>query len=157
MGSDTNNIFISHIHEDDNRLNAFKELLSGKGRSIRDSSVNSENPNNAKSEEYIKSEILAPKINWAGTLVVLISPGTKDSKWVNWEIEYAHKLGMRIVGVWDHGAADCDIPEQLDKLADAVVGWNADRIIGAIDGTINGWSGTDGKPRTTRSIDHYSC
>lgn len=157
MSNGTDNIFISHIHEDDSRIDSLKKLLSNKGRVVRDSSVNSENPNNAKSEDYIKTEILAPKINWAGTLVVLISPKTKESKWVNWEIEYAHKLGKRIVGVWDHGAAECDVPEQLDKLADAVVGWDADRIIGAIDGTVNGWSDSDGKPKAARPIDHHNC
>ncbi|NEQ53438.1 MAG: TIR domain-containing protein [Leptolyngbya sp. SIO3F4] len=157
MSSDTKNVFISHIHEDDDRINPLKELLSSNGREVRDSSVNSSNPNEAKSEDYIKNQILAPKIKWAGTLIVLISPRTKDSKWVNWEIEYAHKLGVRIIGVWDHGAAECDVPEQLDKLADAVVGWNADRIIGAIDGSINDWSGPDGKAKATRSIDHHNC
>ncbi len=157
MGDKTRNIFISHIHEDDDRLNSLKDLLSNNGRDVRDSSVNKENPNNAHSEEYIKQQILAPKIQWAGALVVLISPDTHESEWVNWEIEYAHGLEKRIVGVWDHGANDCDIPEQLDKLADAIVGWQADKIIGAIDGAINDWDSPDGQPRTPRAIDRYNC
>ena len=73
------NVFISHIHEDDSRLESLKDLLAKNGCSARDSSVNSSNPNNAQSPEYIKREILGPRIEWAGTVVVLITPDTKDS------------------------------------------------------------------------------
>jgi len=99
----TKNVFISHVHEDDAGLGKVKDLLAKNGMTIRDSSINSSNPNNAKSEDYIKSQILAPQIKWAGTLMVYVSPDTKNSDWVNWEIEYAHKLGKRIVGVWETG------------------------------------------------------
>lgn len=61
------NVFVSHVHEDDAGLTKLKALLQKNGMTIRDSSINSSNPNNAKSPEYIKNEILAPQINWAGT------------------------------------------------------------------------------------------
>src|SRR5207302_1100310 len=105
------------------------------GFAVRDSPINSSRPNDAD----IKSKILAPAIDWAGTCVVLISPGTHDSSWVYWEIEYAHKLGKRIVGVWARGAKDCDVPAALDAYADAVVGWQSESIIDAIRGGINNW------------------
>ena len=63
------NIFISHIHEDDKELGKLKELLGKKGYQIRDSSIDSSNPNNAKSPEYIKTGILAPRITWAGVMI----------------------------------------------------------------------------------------
>jgi hypothetical protein len=157
MASEMNNVFISHIHEDDSRLPALKSLLESGGRTVRDSSVNSETPNQATNPEYIKSQILAPRIQWAGTMVVLISHGTHESAYVNWEIEYAHKLGKRIVGVWDHGAVDADLPEKLDEYADAVVGWQADRIIDAIDGNINTWETSTGDARSARNIARYQC
>lgn len=157
MATDMNNVFISHIHEDDSRLPELKSLLEAGGRSVRDSSVNSNTPNDARNPDYIKSEILGPRIQWAGTLVVLISHGTHESAWVNWEIEYAHKLGKRIVGVWDRGAADADLPEALDRYADAVVGWQADRIIDAIDGKLDTWENSAGEPRPVRSIARYQC
>ena len=94
-----------------------KDLLRKKGYTIRDSSINSSTPNNAQSPEYIKSEILAPRITQAGTFLVLISRGTKQSEWVDWEIEYAARLGKRIVGVWEHGASEADVPEPLTKYA----------------------------------------
>ena len=106
---------------------------------------------------YIKREILAPRIQWAGTLIVLISPGTRESPWVNWEIEYARKLGKRIVGVWDHGAKDCDVPEKLDEYADAVVGCQGERIIDAVFGKIDNWQMPTGEPRPEREIARYKC
>jgi hypothetical protein len=155
--ADINNVFISHIHEDDDDLKMMKDLLQKNGFEIRDSSINSSKPNEASSDEYIKSGILAPRIQWAGTIVVLISPGTRDSEWVTWEIEYAQRQGKRIVGIWAHGAADCDIPQALDKFADAVVGWQAERINDAICGKLNNWETSSGDIRPPREIARYSC
>jgi hypothetical protein len=59
------NVFISHIHEDDHRLTPLKDLLSKAGMNVRDGSIHSDKPNNAKSPDYIKSEILKPRIEWA--------------------------------------------------------------------------------------------
>ena len=73
---------------------------------IRDYSINSDNPNNAESEAYIKSQILAPRIRDCEVMVVYISPETKDSEYVHWEIEYAQSQNRRIVGVWAWGKKD---------------------------------------------------
>lgn len=151
------NIFISHIHEDDEKLKLLKDLLKKSGFEVRDGSINSDKPNNASNPEYIKSSILAPHIRWARVLVVLISPETRNSEWVNWEIEYAEKEGKRIVGVWDHGAAECDVPDALDQYADAVVGWQGNRVKDAINGVINNWESPEGNPLPPRPIPRYSC
>ena len=157
MGDDTKNVFISHVHEDDAGLGELKELLGKHGMSIRDSSINSAKPNNAQSPEYIKSQILAPQIQWAGTFVVYITPETRNSDWVNWEIEYASKLDKRIIGVWAHGANECEVPDALKDYADAVVGWRGERIIDAINGQISDWEKPDGTPCAPRPIKRYSC
>ena len=157
MAEESGNIFISHIHEDDAELGAMKDLLAKGGFSVRDSSINSSRPNEAEDPEYIKSEILAPAIRWAGTCVVLVSPGTRDSSWVDWEIRYANKIGKRIVGVWAHGAKDCDVPAALKDYADAVVGWQTESIIDAIGGRINNWQTSEGQPQGQREIAHANC
>ncbi len=157
MADETKNVFISHIHEDDSGLGKLKSLLMDNGMTIRDYSISSDNPNNAHSEDYIKSEILAPRIRQSGVLVVYVSPETKDSKYVNWEIEYAQKQDKRIVGVWADGEAGCELPDALKNHADAVVGWTGNRIIDAINGRIDGWENPDGTPVTPRDIKRYSC
>src|SRR5258708_6158471 len=89
MAEQTKNVFVSHVHEDDAGLAELKNLLAKNGMTIRDYSINSDNPNNAHSEDYIKSQILAPRISDCSTLLVYISPQTRESHYVNWEIEYA--------------------------------------------------------------------
>lgn len=158
--SDTKNIFISHVHEDDALLPKLKELIGRAGMEVRDGSVNSEKPNKARSEDYIKREILAPRIDWASTLVVLITQDTAQSEWVNWEIEYAIEQGKTVVGVFAQGATDADIPEELGKHAAAIVGWQGDRVVDAINGNVTGWDDpATGTPRTTGpwTVKRFSC
>lgn len=156
MANDMKNVFISHIHEDDAGLGKLKTLLEKNGLTIRDSSINSSNPNNAKNPDYIKSSILAPQIDWAGTLIVYVSHNTKDSEWVNWEIEYAAKHDKRIVGVWEHGTKDCELPSALKEYADAVVGWHGNSIIDAINGK-DGWEDPDGGSCDPVPIKRHRC
>ena len=154
---DVKNVFISHVHEDDKLLQDLKDLFALNGYEIRDGSIDSSKPNEATSDEYIKSEILAPRIRWASTMIVLVSPRTHESKWVEWEIEYAHKEGKRIVGLWVQGGQDSDIPKSLDDYADAFVGWQAERVMDAITGKINNWFGPDGQERPPREIRRHDC
>lgn len=159
--SDKKNIFISHVHEDDALLPKLKDLISKAGMDVRDGSINSDKPNLASNEGYIKSEILAPRIQWASTLVVLITHDTAQSDWVNWEIKYAVEQGKNVVGVFAQGATDADIPEELRKHGDAaVVGWQSERVVDAINGNITSWDDpVTGNPRTTPDwvAKRYSC
>ncbi len=155
MAKQIKNVFISHVHEDDDGLQKLKDLLAKNGMEIKDSSVNSDKPNNASSPDYIKS-LLTDRINWAGTFLVYVSPKTKDSEWVNWEIEYAAKQGDRIVGVWAHGAKECELPAALKDYADAVVGWHGHSIIDAILGK-DGWEKPDGGPCDPVPIKRHPC
>ena len=157
MGNEIKNVFVSHVHEDDDGLNKLKDLLAKNGMTIRDYSISSDNPNNAHSEDYIKTEILAPRITASGAIVVYISPETKDSSYVNWEIEYAQKHDKRIVGVWADGEKGCEVPDAINDYADAVVGWTGNRIIDAINGKIDNWENPDGSECSPRDIDRYSC
>jgi hypothetical protein len=157
MVDEVRNVFIPHIHEDDAGLTALKELLAKEGYALRDASITSETPNAAKSPDYIKSQVLAPGIRWAGTVIVYLTPDTCKSDWVDWEVEYANSLDKRIVGVYANGSADCDLPDALRKYADTIVGWDTQRIIDAIDGKIDSWTKQTGEPVPDRSIPRYSC
>ncbi|MGS1120700.1 TIR domain-containing protein [Rhodanobacter sp. UC4436_H3] len=150
------NVFISHVHEDDAGLQKLKDLLASKGMTVRDSSVHTGKFNDAKDPDYIKSGILAPLIQWAGTFICYVSPLTKNSDWVNWEIEYAAKQGKRIVGVWQQGDKDCDLPTALEEYADAVVGWNGEAIVDAINGK-DGWQMPDGSACAAVPLKRHPC
>lgn len=140
---DIRNVFISHIHDDDEGVVRIKKIAKRQGMTVRNGSITADKFNNATNKDYIKYQILAPRVNWASVLAVYMSPETKNSWWVDWEIEYAHKQGKRIVGVWGWGEKGCDLPQTLDRYADAVVGWNGESIVSAIDGTFSGRSRVD--------------
>lgn len=154
--SDQHNAFVSHRHEDDSLVGELKNLIQQYGCNVRDSSITSDTPNQAHSADYIKS-ILADRIRWAGKIVVIVSPQTKDHEWVDWEIEYAQRFpDKRIIGVWAPDADRCDLPEPLEKHADAVVDWNAAAVIAALDGEDN-WHAPDGRPLPPRAVNRIGC
>lgn len=158
MASEKRNVFVSHIHKDDAGLTDFTNLLANNGMEVRNYSITSDKENNAKSPDYIKYQILAPRIDACSTLVVYLTSATKQSDWVNWEIDYAFKHGKTIVGVWERGSRGCDLPESLEDHFDAIVGWSSENIIDAINGEFRGASNADGTPMTySVPIDRHPC
>ena len=131
-------------------------MLSRHGADVRDSSVTTGNFNQAKAEGYIK-QVLAERIQWAGKVIVIISPDTKNHDWVSWEIAYANRFpDKRIIGVWAPGATGVDMPTELDEFADAVVSWDGAAIVEALEGADN-WQGPGGEKVPPRSIKRLSC
>lgn len=137
--SNRRHLFISHHSKDDAEINNLTKLLNSKGYDIRNSSIRLNKDNQRRMEEKRVSEeairrVLRMKISWAGTVVVLIGKDTHSRPWVNWEIDKANEQGKRIVGVYVRGGTEADIPPSLEKYASAIVSWNTDSIISAIDG-----------------------
>lgn len=127
------NVFISHHGEDDEHVQDLKARLAERGCILRNSSVDSTRPNDLTEESEIK-RMLRDSIAWAGTFICLIGYETYDREWVEWEIEQAHRMGKKIVGVFAHGAAsDAEIPEGLEKYRDSIIGWRIDSIIDALE------------------------
>ncbi|MUL82017.1 MULTISPECIES: TIR domain-containing protein [unclassified Mycolicibacterium] len=154
--SDMHNVFISHRHEDDALVAELKTLLEGRNVVIRDSSITSDNPNNATSESYIKSEVLAPNIRWAGKVIVIVTPDTKNHPWVDWEIDYAEKQGKDIIGVWAPNSQGCEVPESLEQHADSMVSWDANKIVDALNGE-RVWEESTGTPRLPQPLSRIGC
>lgn len=151
------NVFVSHYNKDEENIKNLKDLLAPQGYSLKNSSIESSKSNDAKNEDYIKS-ILSKHIKWAGTFICLIGPHTHERPWVNWEIEKAYKLGKTIIGIYINGAKDSDIPDNLNKYGDALVGWSSKGIIDCINGDNNHWEDTTGNERSNRYSDsHGEC
>lgn len=145
-------LFISHHHKDDSLVEKFTNLLGGKGWDVRNSSIrakpaNQERLKNGLVKDSVLKRLLRMKISWASTVVVLVGAQTHSRPWVNWEIDQAHAEGKRIVGVFEQGGKDADIPKSLEKYASAIVGWSGSSIQRAIDGSENFFEGSDGSAR----------
>ncbi len=139
------NIFVSHQHNDAEKIKDLQRLIGNHGIEMRDSSIyEAKLKNNATNEQYIKQELIKPQIQWAGTVIVLIGKDTANSDYVNWEIKTAAEMGKRIIGVFLQGTKNEDIPEELKEYGHNLVGWNGEKITRAINGEDMDWENSDG-------------
>lgn len=150
-------LFISHHHKDDGLVDKFVSLLGNKGWDVRNSSIRAKPANQEKlAKGLIKpaviQRLLRMKISWASTVVVLVGSETHSRPWVNWEIEQAHAKGKRIVGVFEHGGKDADVPPSLEKYASTIVAWNTESIQRAIDGGEVLFQNSDGSERSPSAV-----
>ena len=160
MADKIKKIFVSHQHNDADKIEAFKDLIGRHGINMRDSSIyESKLKNNATNEQYIKYELIKPQMNWAGTVVVLIGKDTAKSDYVIWEIKTAAEMGKRIVGVFLRGAKEEDVPAELNEYGNTLIGWNGDKIVRAINGEDLDWEKPDGTPRDNNptGMTHITC
>lgn len=109
------------------------------GFEIRNSSIRAKPANQARLDagkipEGTLKRLLRMKMSWASTVIVLIGKETHQRPWVDWEIRKANELGKRIVGVYTHGGAQADIPPAFEEFGDALVNWNSDSVVDAIEG-----------------------
>ena len=149
------NIFIAHYGKDEKYIPKLKDLLKKQNYNVRDSSIDETEPNKAKNPDYIKS-LIRHRIDWAGTVLVLIGPKTHERDWVNWEIEYAIRHDKRVVGVYMPGATDADVPDSLNNLGDACVAWNSKKLAAAIEGE-NIWHDSTGHDRPLDQTGRATC
>jgi hypothetical protein len=133
------NVFISHHHADDKAVSDLTDMLKRKGLVIRNSSIRAKPANEERLakgliKDSVLKRLLRMKMNWASTAIVLIGKNTAKRPWVSWEIEKAHELGKRIVGIYERGGTENEKPEKLEKYASAIVSWNSDTIVRAVEG-----------------------
>lgn len=149
--SKRNHLFVSHHHVDDSHVSRLTSLLNRNGRDVRNSSIRAKPSNQKRLKEKRVSDnvirrLLRMKISWASTVVVLIGKNTHSRPWVNWEIDEANRQGKRIVGVYTRGGTESDVPPSLEKYASAIVNWNNESIMTAIEGK-NDFKNPDGTMR----------
>jgi hypothetical protein len=151
-------VFISHHHADNDKVDQLTDLLTRAGSDVRNSSVRMKPANQRRMDEgRVKDEtirrLLRMKISWASTVLVLIGTDTHTRPWVDWEITQAAKQGKRIVGVYAQGGTDAEKPVALERYGSAIVAWNTDNIVDAIEGKSNQFQNSDG---TVRAAVHQS-
>lgn len=145
-------VFISHHHADDAHVSDLTSLLGRNGYEIRNSSIRAKPENQRRLDQKQVSDrtikrLLRMKMAWASTVVVLIGKETHNRPWVDWEIKKANKLGKRIVGVFERGGTENDVPAALERYQDARVAWNSTSIIDAIEGKCDPFENPDGTER----------
>lgn len=141
MADTIKNVFVSHHHKDDASVDGLADMLSGKNYKLRNSSIRAKPENQDRLNKKTVSDktiarLLRMKMRWASQIIVIIGKETHSRPWVEWEIKAAHQLGKPIIGVYENGLKEkVEIPENLKKYATSIVGWRADSVIGALNGT----------------------
>lgn len=133
------NVFISHHHADDDHVTRLTDMLNRNGFQLRNSSIrakpaNQERLNKGLIKDAVLKRLLRMKMSWASTVLVVVGKETHQRPWVDWEIKQANMLGKRIVGVYVRGGTEADVPPALNDYGTALVNWNSDSIIDAIEG-----------------------
>lgn len=146
-------VFISHHHADDQAVTNMTNMLARSGYEIRNSSIRAKPANQERLKRGLVSDntirrLLRMKMSWASTVVVVIGKNTSQRPWVDWEINQAKRQGKRIVGVYERGGTENDKPAALEQYASAIVNWNAESIIAAIEGA-NSFQTPAGNDRPT--------
>lgn len=132
-------VFISHHHADDQAVTNLTNMLSRKSYEIRNSSIRAKPANQERLDKGLVKDntikrLLRMKMSWASTVIVVIGKNTSQRPWVDWEINQANRQGKRIIGVYERGGTENDKPAALEKYGSAIVNWNADSIISAVEG-----------------------
>lgn len=137
-----------------NRRVELRDMLNRHGREADVSAIDSTSPNNANDPDYIMSRYIRPKVEWCEAIVVLITPDTQGSDWVDKEIELAKDLGRAIIGIYLPGSDVPPLSEGLADYAHAVVTYDEQQILAAVDGAITTNSDGVGNTRPSTVVRH---
>jgi hypothetical protein len=135
--STANNIFISHLGEDDSHVQSLKQRLIDQGNNVRNFSIDSTKHKNGRiPSDAVIQRYLRIRVKMSSTVVCLIGPDTHNSKWVNYEIRLAHLYGKKIVGIYTQGSNNSvELPEAYKKYGSPAIGWNSlDKLSDSING-----------------------
>ncbi|NEN93895.1 MAG: TIR domain-containing protein, partial [Okeania sp. SIO3H1] len=92
------NLFISFAYEDANEVNLLRGQAKSENSEIEFNDWSVKDAFNSKNADYIKRQI-TERIKQSSTTVVYVSDQTKNSPWVNWEVNKSLELGKRITAL----------------------------------------------------------
>jgi len=73
---------------------------------------------------------LRDQIRPADVMLVLAGMYTARSRWMDWEMAFARRIGRHIIGVKPWG--NVQLPVVVQNSADEIIGWNTESIVNAI-------------------------
>lgn len=123
-------VFISHswTHIDD--LKNLRNLLEARGYfNVEFEEATPDEPVNSENAEYIKSR-LREKIKGADIVLGIAGIYASHSEWIEWELDFALKKEIPIVGVIPRGKER--VSTIVSERAEDVVNWNTESIVTAI-------------------------
>lgn len=123
-------ILISHSWSYSNYYNTIASWLNDTNYfKWSDYSVSCDKPLNTDNDYQLK-EKLTSRISNSSVVIVISGMYSAYSKWIDYEIDEAKRLGKPIIGVKPWGQER--IPLKIQNNSTTMVGWNRDSIINAV-------------------------
>lgn len=126
----TYKLFISHRWEYDNLLQNLKNLLNERGYfSAEYYQIEKDSPINSENASVIKANI-TKRMKESDVVLAIAGVSASYSEWMQWEMDKALELGLKIVGVIPRGNER--ISQEVYKRSIIDVRWNTESVADAI-------------------------
>lgn len=117
------NVFISFDYEDVGEVNLLRGQAMNPNSDIEFRDYSVREAYNSERAVYIKQK-LAERINQTSTTVVYISEHTRNSEWVQWEVEKSLQLGKRVIAMHKGDRPPAALPSWVGENGIKVVPWS---------------------------------
>lgn len=129
----TRRVFISYEGSDRKKAKGFRLLRWNKNVDVEFQDRHLLDPVDSTNDQYIR-QCIRDEIKGTSTTVVLVGENTKDSDWVDYEIERSLKDGNGLVAIKvDDSISDEDVPDKLKENGAEIVDWDPDEFGDAIE------------------------
>lgn len=125
-------VFISFAYENIDDVNLLRGQAKNQNSTLEFDDYSVKEPFDSENADYIRRQI-REKIQRASACFVLLSEDSAGSKWVNWEIEEAHKQGKKIIGIFKGESKPATLPAPFVTHNFKCVRWSHDEIMKALD------------------------
>lgn len=126
----TYKLFISHRWEYDNLLQNLKNLLNERGYfSAEYYQIEKDSPINSENASVIKANI-TKRLEESDVVLAIAGVSASYSEWMQWEMDKALDLGLKIIGVIPRGNER--ISQEVYSRSETDVRWNTESIVDAI-------------------------
>lgn len=129
----TRRVFISYEGSDRMKAKGFRLLRWNKNVDVEFQDRHLLDPVDSTNDQYIR-QCIRDEIHGTSTTVVLVGENTKDSDWVDYEIERSLKDGNGLVAIKvDDSISDEDVPDKLKENGAEIINWDPDEFGDAIE------------------------
>jgi hypothetical protein len=133
----TRRVFISYEGSDRMKAKGFRLLRWNNNVDVSFHDRHLLDPVDSTNDDYIRS-CIRDEMKGTSVTVVMIGENTKDSDWVDYEIERSLKEGNGLVAIKvDDDISDEDVPDKLKENGAEIVDWNPDEFDDAIERAAN--------------------
>ncbi len=132
-GTGKQNVFLSFVNEDKADVNLLRGQAKNENSDIEFNDWSVKEAFDSENADYIRRQI-RERIRQSSVLLVYVSDKTAGSKWVDWEVREATKLGKTVVAIYKGEIPPKQLPSALIGCKIAPIPWDQKRLSRAIRG-----------------------